>query len=256
MKPICSLLIITILGFSACQKDPALKLIPAPKASFTVDGRSESDITLKSTVNYSLNDLSENGATFAWNLGEGVFSTKKDDVFSISKAGNYTLLLTVKNIRGESAVISKKIKVVSPLLKTIVLSKINWNNDEQIPKSDKADIWMEIVKKEKDKQYPLSPDGLFDAPLVYRSPVIKDALPNDNSITFNIPEKIIIDETAVRDGRYGVRLSIKNTSGTYTLFHSNYSGSNSVFNGKTTPNQFNWTSGAYVYNIEMSGYYE
>ncbi|RAJ23129.1 PKD domain-containing protein [Pedobacter cryoconitis] len=256
MKLTYSLLIFTLFSFYSCKKDPALPAPSIPKASFTVNGDTTSNLTLKAAIDYTLDDASKDGATFAWDLGAGTFSTKKNTLFSISKAGDYTLSLTVKSTKGQTAVTNKKIKVISPFLKTVTLTNINWTTDQNIPKSDKADVWMEITKREKGKEYPVLPGGSFDALLIYKSPVYKDALPNDNFITYTLSEKLGIDEAAVVDGRYDIRVLIKTTSGVYTLFSSNYGGNGALFNGKTTTKKFSWSLNVHEYSLEMFGYYE
>ncbi|MGY0034618.1 PKD domain-containing protein [Pedobacter sp. NJ-S-72] len=156
MKSTFYLLLITVVSLSACKKNtdqpPAS---PAPQANFKIDGQESASVTLKSTRDYYIENKSQNAVSFSWTLADGTTSTKKDEIFKFNKPGDYTVSLTAKNSSGETSVLKKQVKVVATVLRNITIQNIDWRSgDGARPKSNNADIWVEITKREAGVDYP------------------------------------------------------------------------------------------------------
>ncbi|QNK61151.1 hypothetical protein H7F33_11250 [Pedobacter sp. PAMC26386] len=245
---------------SACKKDTDQPpTSPAPQANFAIDGQESASVTLKSTWDYYLENKSQNAESFTWTLGDGTTSTKKHEIFKFNKPGNYTISLAAKSSSGETSVAKKQVKIVATVLRNITIQNIDWRaGDGALPKSNNADVWVEITKREEGVNYPLTKMGAYDAPVVYRSPVYYNATPDNVPITFKVSEKSYIDETAVAGSKYDVQIHAKDAQGTYLLLHKNLGSYSSVFNGKINKdtNGFLWNVGFSRYSVDLTGNYE
>jgi len=255
MKSIYYSLLIAAISFTSCKKDP---VPPAPAASFSIDQDQSSAVTIIATKNYPLSIESDKGTSFTWDFGNGVITTKKDTTLSINKAGNYTVSLTVKNSTGQTTVVKKQVKVVSPILKNITIKTMDWirSGESTFPKSHKADIWIELTKREKGVKYPIFSNGVYDAPVMYKSPVFQNITPEHAPISFDIPEKLVLDEAAISAERLSVLLYAKDATGTYLLYSRSFSGSNEIYNGSVSRNAFLWSPSFMLCQMDMTGTYE
>jgi PKD repeat protein len=95
-------------GSNTVTKTEYIKVITKPVADFSATPTSG-----KAPLTVEFNDNSTGVPTsWKWNFGDGTYSTAKNPVHKYSKAGKYTVSLTVKNAKGSNTkTISEYIKV-------------------------------------------------------------------------------------------------------------------------------------------------
>jgi serine protease AprX len=105
-----------------------------PKANFTSNvTRGPAPLLVKFT------DLSKNATGWSWNFGDKSTSTVKSPVHKYSKAGKYTVSLTVKNAAGKNTVTkSSYIIVLNPLSAAFSAFKVSGKAPLNVTFSDKS----------------------------------------------------------------------------------------------------------------------
>jgi hypothetical protein len=252
------------MSYAACKKDNSSLI--APIANFTVDGDTSHSFTIGTYDQYSLINNSTNGDSFIWDLGNGTTSKDREIVLTYPKAGTYHLTLTAINKDGNKSVLSKSIKVVNPVLKQVVINRLNWNSGwgrpAEWPRFTKANVWVEIVKAEPNQDYAVLSNGSFDAPVIYKSPVASNIDSSAVPIVFDIPQKIVLDIPTLTlrygyKGRgYGFNLYAQDATGTYLLSSNFWSGVGSVYRGSIPKNTFTIATGILGSSIDFNGDYE
>jgi len=140
-------------------------------------------------------DKSTNSPTsWKWSFGDGTYSTKKNSAHTYSKAGKYTISLTVKNAAGSNTVIkSSYISVAAPSKAPVAAFSAS-------PVSGKAPLKVQFTDKSTNS--PTSwkwsfGDGIYSTS---KSP----------------------SHTYSKAGKYTVSLTVKNTAGSNTKTTSGY----------------------------------
>ena len=94
-----SLTVSNAASSSAVTKSSYVTVLSPPVASF-----SASPVSGKAPLKVTFTDKSTGSPTsWTWNFGDGTSSTAKNPVHTYSKAGKYTISLTVKNSAGSNA---------------------------------------------------------------------------------------------------------------------------------------------------------
>jgi hypothetical protein len=163
-------------------------------------------------------------------------------------------------------VATKTIKVLERVAKQIVLRSLNkgsalgWASVQ--PNSDKLNIWVELLRAESNKDYPYSKYGVPEAPLVYKTSVAADVDASKIPLTFNIPDKLIVDLPTIQrccgytgDG-YIFNVYGQDNTGTYLLVSSYGSGIGLSMWTDIRLTQFEITSGAAGTNLSLKGGFE
>jgi len=257
MKRFSIALLCIAFFISSCKKStPA----PAPTSSFDIGNSTESSITISQYYTGSLINNSTNGVSYTWDFGDGTTSTEKQPVYTAIKTGQFTLSLKVINADGQTSVATKQVKVVAPVMNQITVTNLYFDQPAftTTPVLTKADLWVEITKREKGVTYKSLSNGSFDAPVVFKSLVYKDATAAAVPIALGVPQKFALDLNGImrNDQSYGVQLYAKDATGTYLIACSDWSGSGFSFSGNINLTAFTWTTGAGGNNITLSGYYQ
>jgi hypothetical protein len=256
-------LTLIILSITACKKDNSSLI--APIVDFSIDGDTSHSLTIGTYDQYSLINNSTNADSFLWDLGNGTTSKDRDIVLTYPKSGTYKVTLTAINRDGNKSVLSKSIKVVSPILKQVVIKSLNWNSGFGRPVIwpifIKANVWVEIVKAKPNQDYPLLSNGSFDAPVIYKSRIASNIDSSAVPIVFDIPQKIVLDIPTLTlrygyKGRgYGFNLYAQDATGTY-LLSSTFWGVGFSYRGSIPSNTFTIMTGILGSSIDFNGSYE
>jgi hypothetical protein len=261
-----SLILVFVLALTipACKKDKSPSIMPV--AGFTVDGDTSQSLTIGTYDQYSLINTSSNAESFTWDLGNGTTSKEKEIVLYYPKSGTYTVTLTSIDRKGNESVAHKTIKVVDPLLKEVVIKTLNWNSGwgrpKTWPKFSKANVWVEIVKAESHQDYPISSDGTFAAPVIYKSTVALNIDSSAAPLMFDVPQKIVIDIPTLTlrygyQGRgYGFNLYAQDATGTYLLSSNFWSGVGALYRGSIKNDKFTISTGLLGSSVDFNGSYE
>lgn len=254
-----------ILSIASCKKDR--QVAPAPIADFTMVGDTASSLTFFANAQFKLINNSVNADSFLWDFGNGITSTKKDTQFSYTRTGTYIVTLIAKNLADKKSESSKSIKVVEPVLKRVIIQTLNWNPVIGVGgsyiKADKANIWVEIQQgPPNDLNYTTGSYGLFNMPVIYRSPVATGVDSTRVPIEFAVSSKTVIDFATLEDccGYRGLgfvlNLFAQDATGTYLLYSTNWSGVGYKFNWSLQRNNFEILSGVGGNRVTLSGDFE
>ena len=108
-----------VTDFGSCSDSvtKSLYILPQASVSFTATNYMSCNIPLKVTFK----NTSVNGLSFLWNFGDGASSTTENPVHTYTKAGSYTVTLTVKNALQCSGTLIKEnfINISSPKITAI-----------------------------------------------------------------------------------------------------------------------------------------
>ncbi|RZK44158.1 MAG: hypothetical protein EOO90_00410 [Pedobacter sp.] len=248
---------IVIASLSACKKEESI----TPTAEFSVSGVTGNSMTMGTFDQYTVSNLSTDAASYLWDLGNGTTFNTKDIVLTYPKSGDYVLSLTSTSKDGKTSVSTKNVKVVNPILNQVVVKSITQNLFDRLG-SSKAKVWVEIVKAEHDRDYPVLSNGSFDAPVIYKSPVATDVIVGAAPIVFHLPQEIVIDipTLAIAHGYkgrgYGFNLYGEGDNGVAQLLSSNFwSGFGMVVQGSIPRNNFTIRTGGYGSSMDFVGYY-
>jgi len=256
MKKIYFLPILLILAFTSCKKE---RSDTEPLAQFTI-GDEKADVLVLPEANALFpKNTSLNATSYLWDFGNGTTSTEENPGFSLDTAGDYTVSLTVTSNSWQTSTLSKKIKVIVPIIQQITISNINnWFGYDfsAIKKFNGGDLWVEIKKDDVNKSYPQLEDGSFDYPLFYKSAAAINVPTNNTSpITIQVTDKVILAQLiSSKISKYSFNLYVKDTTGTHLLFSSEMHGTS--FNGQIDNNSFEWTSQSNNVTVSLSGNYE
>lgn len=107
--------VIKLINFYGSCKDTltrSLTTYPSPKADF----KANQELFCGLPVSVSFQDMSQSGASWSWNFGDGSFSSKKDPVHVYKKEGNFDVKLSLTNKEGCTDSIIKKdyIRISAP----------------------------------------------------------------------------------------------------------------------------------------------
>ncbi len=178
--------------------------------------------------------------------------------------GNYKISLTAINNNGKKSTTVKQVKILTPIIKNVVIDILGWNSGwgrpVEWPVFKRANVWVEILKGESGKSYPVLSNGSFDAPVVFKSDVVNvdSALA---PVTFNLSVKTMLDIAALtgaggyQGAGYGFNVYAQDASGTYLLSSTYWSGGISV-NGSYATGKFRIGSGTYGIAISVNGVFE
>jgi PKD repeat protein len=259
MKKIYICLFLIPFCLTACKKDD--KTTTPPVADFTFNGNTSNSIIINESTTISLLNNSQNAVSFLWDMGNRT-TTEKQPVLNLKDGGDYTISLTVKNSNGQAATTKKHVRVVAPVLKSIVIKSVDWSLGAiSAPNFSKADVWVEITKQDSGRYYKLLPNGSYDAPVFYKSKVYQNAIAKNAPIELSVDEKLVMNQNTILDdnskGKYGINLYGKDATGTYLLYTSDYSGvGTGPFKGSLTEDYFEWNMGFNGFRLSLTGDYE
>lgn len=255
MKKRYLILILAVILGAGCKKDA---VPPAPKADFTIDSKTAATITVPQDTHLLLSSSSENSVSYLWDFGDGTSSTEQQLIHRFDKAGVFNVSLTVKSFKGQTSSVKKQVKVLAPVINTVSITSLTalaYGLDSDVPKLDKADVWIEIRKSAKGFISNEDPDPTGNVSLVYKSPVLQNATPLSTA-TFDVGSTLL-DLSALNDNKYLITLYAKDQTGkTYRLFNNRYSGSNEVHNGSIETNSFLLNSAFAGYAVEFRGKFQ
>lgn len=262
MKNNLTLLFLIIALFSACKKEN--EQVIEPIADFSFAGDTTHSIVFGPCDFCSLTNNSKNADSYLWDLGNGITSTQKDFWMTYDTPGKYKLSLTATNKNGKKSTIIKEVSILTPVIKDVVIDMLGWNSGwgrpVEWPLFTKANVWVEILKGEAGKSYPVLNNGSFDAPVVFKSEVVNidsASVP----VKFTLSTRTLLDVCALtgaggyRGTGYGFNIYAQDASGVYLLSSSYWSGgisSNSSINNR----KFSIRSGVYSIALSVNGVYE
>jgi hypothetical protein len=266
-------LILLLTGLaSACNK--SVTALPAPVASFTLDGDTTSTVSFGTYDGYSLINNSTNVDSCRWDFGNDSTYTSNEVWLSYPRSGNYTLTLTVYNAGGKKSVMTKHISVYDRVIRSVVITSLDMNlgglfQSWGYPSFGKVNAWVGIQQAVAGQSYTVQGDGTFNAPFVYKTGVQQNVDSTSVPVTFPVPGKLILDIPTLNmlnSGLgYGFNLYVQSGGSTYTLnstywAQSGYSFSTTAYNASNTLNLTNMsfklrTGGAGV-EVDFLGDYE
>jgi PKD repeat protein len=244
MKNIYLMLFLCCLCTAACKKEVDA---PTPPVSefYLGDPSLSSYVVNEATTIVPLNN-STDAVSYLWDLGNGATSTERTPSIYFGKGGEYTVSLTVTKADGTTSTSKREVKVLTPVVRSIIINDINkWVGlgSSTLDKFNGGDVWVEVYKVDNKGSYSQLSNGAFNYPLHFKSEVIKNLSADlSQSIVLAVPENANLTEKLSRvvDFRYVFSLFVKDTSGTHLLFSSEYTGSS--FMPGDSNFDFNWTS--------------
>jgi PKD repeat protein len=253
MKKILLMTGFAALILGACRKSAGTGA-PPPIASFSFDGDTSSSLAMPAFGGYSLINNSSNIDSCVWDFGNDSVYHTNEAWLTYSKPGNYTLTLTVYG-DGRKSVSNRQIHVYGMVLKQVVISLLDLNANGiyqtyfGYPSFNKVNVWVGVQQALFNHQYSVLPDGTFNAPFIYKSPVQTGIDSTNVPISFQVPGKLAFDSAAHGiGGEYGFNIYSQNNSGTFTLgstYWAQNGYSSSCNNCLTADNRFN-PNGSYV----------
>ena len=170
-----------------------------------------------------------NADMYVWSFGDGNASNLESPVLSYVKSGTYTLTLTAQAEDGRKTSMSKTVKILDRVIKQVVIRDLlNYHSIASLS-LNQPKVWVEIKLGANNTQYPRpnNPNSSFDAPIIYKSPVISNFGPGNIPYTLNVPGNIILNFPALTaiygtglgysGVGYGLELYAQDDSGTYLL---------------------------------------
>lgn len=246
MKKVYFLLV--VLFFSACKKDEETSQTPV--AVFSVN---KSVVNEQFTI-MALPNQSENTSSYLWDFGNGKTSTDKNPSFSYDNRGDYTVTLEAKNDQGEVAVSKKQIRVLGPVIKMIVIDKIDVTkapNGSSIDGDKDADIWVEVKVKDRSEQDIFLSNGTIKRTLLYKTEEVKTIGSGNVPVVFKLKEpKSISGYVSNKD--YSFELYARKRGKIYLLHSSDLIGKTFLTDAN---NNFRWYSGLWS-GVEITGDYQ
>jgi hypothetical protein len=262
MRKNLTLLLFAAFVFVACKKNKSELIIPV--ADFAFAGDTTHSIIFGPYDVCTLVNKSTNADSYIWDLGNGVTSRSENFLLNYPLPGKYKISLTAINSNGKTSTAVREVTIVNPVLKQVVIEKLDWNSGWGRPVAwpvfSKANVWVEILKGEPGKDYPLLSNGSYDAPVVFKSQAVNldsTSVP----FVFNIPSKIDLDIPALTGlggytGRgYGFNLYARDNTGVYLLC-SSYWGIGTLYNGTYSSGKFSIRSGVFALAFSVNGIYE
>jgi PKD repeat protein len=231
-----TLLFALAAGLVACKKDTGVGP-PTPVASFSVAGMPDADvITVGTYDDIQVNGKAANAVSYQWNLGNDSTRTTRNPRFSYSKAGTYSLTLTVKNATGQQASVSKKVRVLNRVIRKVAVVDVS-DRVSSPPHNNltNAVMWVVIRLGEDNVSYPYQSvaNPSFAAPIIYQSPAVPMPAATSLPYTFTLPTGLVVNLPALlsypsspaKKGQYkgvgyGLELYAKDAAGTYLLSSS------------------------------------
>jgi hypothetical protein len=248
MKNFYVLICMMALATLSCKKSDPL---PAPTAGFEL----ALAIATQGATFTPLN-TSQNATSYLWDFGDGTTSTEKAPTFKLVTIGDHKISLTVTNADGTTRTSSKNVRIVAPIITSITITNLqNWEgaNFSSLKKFSGGDVWVEIKKSKTNAGYDYYPDGSYDYPLFYKSPVVNVPAKITQPIVIAITDKVVLDgDPTLSDERYSFNLYVKDAAGVHMLFTSDFMGSlypDSFFN-----NSYSWKS-SFSVGVELKGSY-
>lgn len=265
--------IILLAGLApACSK--SITPMPAPVASFTLDGDTASTVSFGTYDGYSLINNSTNVDSLRWDFGNDSTYTSREVWLSYPKSGNYVLTLTVYNGDGKKSVMTKHISVFDRVIKSVIITSLNMNSyglyqSWGYPSFGKVNAWVGVQQAFPGQSYIVQSDGTFNASFAYRSPVQQNVDSTSVPITFAVPGKWVLDIPTLNMSNgslgYGFNLYVQSGGNTYTLSstywaQSGPSFSTNAYNASQTLNltnmSFKMRTGGPGVEVDYIGDYE
>jgi hypothetical protein len=212
MKNIYLMLLLCSLCTAACKKEVDA---PTPPVSdfYLGDPSLSSYVFREGTTIVPLNN-STDLVSYLWDLGNGLTSKEKTPVIYFGKGGEYTISLRVTKADGTTSTRKRKVKVLTPVVQSIIIKNIDkWAGlgSSTLDKFNGGDVWVEVYKVDNNVAYEWLDNG-NKYPLHFKSEVSKN-LPADISqpIVLAVPENANLSEklSSVADFRYIFRLFVK-----------------------------------------------
>lgn len=248
MKNFCLLICMVALTVSSCKKSTPL---PAPIAGFEL----ALAIATPGVIITPLN-TSQNATSYLWEFGDGTTSTEKVPTFKLVTIGNHKISLTVTNADGAINTSSKNVRVVAPIITSITITNLqNWEGASfsSLKRFSGGDVWVEIKKSKTNASYDYYPDGSYNYPLFYKSPMVNVPANVTQPIVIAITDKVVLDgDLTSSDERYSFNLYVKDAAGVHMLFTSDFIGS--LYTGSFFNNSYSWKS-VFGVGVELKGYY-
>lgn len=248
MKKFYLLICIVALIISSCKKTAPL---PAPTAGFEL----ALAIATQGTTFKPLN-TSQNATSYLWDFGDGTTSTERVPVFKLATVGDHKISLTVTSADGAISTSSRKVKIVAPIITSITVTNLQkWAGLDfsTLKRFSGGDVWVEIRKHKYNGSYAYHPDGSYDYPLFYKSPVVNAPANITQPVVIAIKDQVILDgDPTSSDEKYTFNLYVKDAAGVHMLFTSEFIGS--VFPESFFNNRYSWIS-SFGVEVELKGYY-
>ena len=224
------------LATAACQKDPSPSN-PSPTAEFAFTGSSADELKVATYDNVQLVDRSTGAVSYRYALGNDSVRTTASPRFYYTKPGLYTVTLTVQGTGGQTATVSKRVRVLERVAKQVVIQ--NLNDEVNSPQHNLANgtYWVVVRLGENNVHYPQPANGAptFEAPILYQSPKVtltQASLP----YAFTLPIPFILNYGALQSSSlqntvnslgyagvgYGLELYGQDANGTSYLLTSSY----------------------------------
>jgi PKD repeat protein len=221
------------LAVISCKKET--EPVPEAVSEFYLG----SEVVKESTTITPIN-VSKDAVSYLWDFGNGETSTQEIPSIYFGKGGTYTVSLTVKNAAGVSTTSQRKIKVLTPMVKKIMIEDlIEWDGSrltyQTLKRFKGGDVWLEIYKPLNTESYNQLPgtnngqaSGYPDYPLYYRSPVYKNVPANfTGPVVIEVPDAISLTgkNSSDKGYKYTFAVFVQDDKGKHLLFTSDFIGS-------------------------------
>jgi PKD repeat protein len=247
MKKICYFFCVIALIILSCKKKEPL---PAPTAGF------ELGLTIATQgVIFTPLNTSQNATSYLWDFGNGLTSKEKVPTFQLTTIGEHKISLTVTNVDGTTSTSSKIVKIVAPMITSIIITNLqNWAGEEfsSLKKFSGGDVWVEIRESKRIASYVVLEDGSYNYPLFFKSPVVNVQASVTQPVVIKIDSKVILDRDPTSDKRYSFNLYVKDATGVHMLFTSDFLGS--FYLPILSTNTYSWSS-SFGVEVELKGSY-
>ena len=228
--------LISALALAACNKDSAPSQ-PAPVAGFSVVGVAPAAVISVGTYDpIRVTNTSTNATSYTWTLGNDSVKTGSDPgLLRYPKAGTYALTLTTRSADGQKTTVSRTVKVLDRVVKQLIIKGTRFENTSPPHAFPHPTVWAVLRLGPNHVSYPTptSPYVSYDAPVLFKSPLVPDPTSGQFPYTFPVPGKLVLDFAAINASflsrtewgytgvGYGLELYVQDDTGTY-LTSSSY----------------------------------
>lgn len=224
-----------VLGTAGCRNESPTPA-PAPAvAGFDVLGTAAPDVITVGTYDaIKVTNTSANAASYRWTLGNDSTKTGRDPgLLSYPRAGTYTLTLTAQNAAGQTAAVSRQVRVLDRVLKHIILYGARFENTLSPHAFPDPTVYAVLRLGPNGQVYPVPADpyASYPAPILYQGPLLPHFTGAGLPLTLDVPGRLVIDYPALSTHfttnlgytgvGYGLELYVQDATGTY-LASSSY----------------------------------
>lgn len=206
------------LSLSSCSKNEIYEL-QAPVSDFQLDAQNSATVTTLQSTAIGVVNNSKNAVSYHWDFGDGRTSDLKEPLIFYYKRGEYVISLKATTKETSSTFSEKKIKVLSPAIRTIKLTGLdNLKNNSSGNYLAGGEVWVEIYKNPKLNAGLILPDGARSEPLQYKSSSFKSASLTDYAaIEIPVQEKVFLSGKLPQvEYEFYFKLFVKDANGVTT----------------------------------------